>query len=55
MTPFSFMIDENGVIRAKGLVNSKGGLDLYYKELRTGKQGQDEEEAPVAQTGPRKL
>jgi len=45
VTPFSFMVDENGVVRAKGLVNTRGGLDLYYKELKTGKQ----EEQPVAQ------
>ena len=37
VTPFLFMVDENGVIRAKGLVNSKGGLDMYYRELKTGK------------------
>jgi methylamine dehydrogenase accessory protein MauD len=37
VTPFIFMVDGNGVIRAKGLVNSKGGLDLYYREMKTGK------------------
>jgi hypothetical protein len=45
VTPFSFLLDENGIIRTKGLVNSKGGLDLYYKELKTGKQ----QEQTVAQ------
>jgi methylamine dehydrogenase accessory protein MauD len=45
VTPFSFMIDENGIVRTKGLVNTRGGLDLYYKELKTGKA----EEQPVAQ------
>jgi methylamine dehydrogenase accessory protein MauD len=45
VTPFSFLLDENGVIRAKGLVNTKAGLDLYYKELKTGKQ----QEQTVAQ------
>ena len=45
VTPFSFLLDENGIIRAKGLVNSKAGLDLYYKELKTGKQ----QEQTVAQ------
>ena len=45
VTPFSFMIDENGVIRTKGLVNTKAGLDLYYKELRTGTTADE----PVAQ------
>jgi len=44
VTPFSFMLDESGVIRAKGLVNTKAGLDLYYKEMRTGKP---EEQAVV--------
>src|SRR5437763_1609469 len=29
--------DDNRIIRAKGLVNSKGGLDMYYRELKTGK------------------
>jgi methylamine dehydrogenase accessory protein MauD len=38
VTPFSFMVDEQGIIRAKGLVNTKAGIDLYYKEMRTGKQ-----------------
>jgi hypothetical protein len=37
VTPFIFMVDEVGVIRAKGLVNNKSGLDLYYRELKTGK------------------
>ena len=37
VTPFMFMLDEGGVIRAKGLVNNKGGLDIYYRELKTGK------------------
>lgn len=37
VTPFLFMVDENGIIRSKGLVNNKGGLDLYYRELKTGK------------------
>jgi hypothetical protein len=46
VTPFSFMLDESGVIRAKGLVNTKAGLDLYYKEMRTGSV---EEEPAVAQ------
>jgi methylamine dehydrogenase accessory protein MauD len=36
VTPFAFMLDESGVIRAKGLVNTKAGLDLFYKEMRTG-------------------
>lgn len=36
VTPFTFLLDENGVIRAKGLLNTKGYLDMYYKELMTG-------------------
>ncbi len=55
VTPFLFMLDENGVIRAKGLVNNKGGLDLYYRELKTGdwdkavegEDGAGQESAPV--------
>lgn len=38
VTPFLFMLDEQGVVRSKGLVNTRGGLDLYYQELKTGKQ-----------------
>ncbi len=46
VTPFMFMLDEKGIIQAKGLVNTRSGLDLYYKELKTGRQSQQE---PVAQ------
>jgi hypothetical protein len=38
VTPFMFFVDEGGIIRSKGLVNSRGGIDLYYKELRGIKQ-----------------
>lgn len=48
VTPFMFLLDENGIVRAKGLVNTKGGLDLYYKEykdFKSGKRpGQDQEQ-----------
>jgi len=48
VTPFMFLLDEKGVVRAKGLANTKSGLDLYYKELRGGGagsgQGQQEHE-----------
>ncbi len=40
VTPFITFLDENGIVRAKGLANTKSGLDLYYKELKTGKQGE---------------
>jgi methylamine dehydrogenase accessory protein MauD len=43
VTPFTFFLDADGVIRAKGLVNTKSGLDLYYKELLTGKPVEPEE------------
>jgi methylamine dehydrogenase accessory protein MauD len=36
VTPFMFLLDEGGVVRTKGLVNTRAGLDLYYKELRGG-------------------
>jgi methylamine dehydrogenase accessory protein MauD len=39
VTPFMFLLDEKGVVRAKGLANTKSGLDLYYKELRGGGAG----------------
>ncbi len=43
VTPFTFFLDAQGVIRAKGLVNTKSGLDLYYRELLTGKPVEPEE------------
>jgi methylamine dehydrogenase accessory protein MauD len=48
VTPFMFLVDENGVIRAKGLVNTKAGMDLYYKEYKDFKAGKQPEQA-VAQ------
>ncbi|MGI8589311.1 MAG: TlpA family protein disulfide reductase [Chloroflexia bacterium] len=48
VTPFSFLLDQDGIIRTKGLVNSKAGLDLYYKEFKTGKRPDTEQ--PVAQS-----
>ncbi|MEO5952272.1 MAG: TlpA disulfide reductase family protein [Chloroflexia bacterium] len=58
VTPFVFMIDESGVVRAKGLVNNKAGLDLYYRELKTGKfeaapEGEEAEEAALQEAGSR--
>lgn len=44
VTPFMFMVDEQGIVRAKGLANTRSGLDIYYKELKTGKQGPAEME-----------
>jgi hypothetical protein len=53
VTPFMFLLDEKGAVRAKGLANTKSGLDLYYKELKPGKQGptedQQQEQAVVQQ------
>src|SRR5437762_3887586 len=48
VTPFMFLLDEDGVVRAKGLVNTKGGLDLYYKEYKDFKSGKPQEQT-VAQ------
>lgn len=42
VTPFMFLLDESGVVRAKGLANSKNGLDLYYKELKNPSKGSDQ-------------
>src|SRR5438874_3329828 len=39
VTPFMFLLDEDGIVRAKGLVNTKAGLDLYYKEYKEFKTG----------------
>jgi methylamine dehydrogenase accessory protein MauD len=36
VTPFMFLLDEEGVVRTKGLANTRAGIDLYYKELRGG-------------------
>ena len=54
VTPFMFMLDENGVVKVKGLANTKAGLELYYKELRnsdvsSGKQQDQDQEQAVAQ------
>lgn len=52
VTPFMFIVDEGGTIRVKGLLNSKGGMDLYYKEykdVKAGKRpGEEEEESQEA-------
>ena len=42
VTPFLFMLDEQGVVRTKGLANTKAGIDLYYRELKTGKIEQED-------------
>jgi methylamine dehydrogenase accessory protein MauD len=44
VTPFMFLVDENSVIRQKGLVNTKAGLDLYYKEYKDFKSGKKPEQ-----------
>jgi methylamine dehydrogenase accessory protein MauD len=44
VTPFMFLLDENGIIRQKGLVNTKAGLDLYYKEYKDFKSGKKPEQ-----------
>jgi methylamine dehydrogenase accessory protein MauD len=43
VTPFMFFVDERGIVRSKGLVNSRGGIDLYYRELKGIKQEEPEE------------
>jgi len=42
VTPFMFLLDESGVVRAKGLANTKAGLDLYYKELKNAGKESDQ-------------
>jgi methylamine dehydrogenase accessory protein MauD len=49
VTPFMFFVDENGIIRTKGLVNTKAGVDLYYKELKTGKYPEPDQDQIVPQ------
>ena len=48
VTPFMFLVDESGVVRVKGLVNTKAGMDLYYKEIKDIKSGKQPEQT-VAQ------
>ncbi len=48
VTPFMFLIDESGVVKVKGLVNTKAGMDLYYKEFKDIKSGKQPEQT-VAQ------
>jgi methylamine dehydrogenase accessory protein MauD len=48
VTPFMFLVDESGVVKVKGLVNTKAGMDLYYKEFKDIKAGKQPEQ-PVAQ------
>ncbi|MDQ3707599.1 MAG: redoxin domain-containing protein [Chloroflexota bacterium] len=33
VTPFLFFLDEQGIVRAKGLANTRDALDMYYKQL----------------------
>jgi thiol-disulfide isomerase/thioredoxin len=40
VTPFLFFLDEQGVIRAKGLANTRDAVDLYYNRLRSTVQGE---------------
>ncbi|MEA2575970.1 MAG: hypothetical protein QOH93_3268 [Chloroflexia bacterium] len=34
VTPFLFFLDEQGIVRAKGLANTRDALDLYYSQIR---------------------
>jgi methylamine dehydrogenase accessory protein MauD len=38
VTPFLFFLDEQGIVRAKGLANTRGALDMYYNQLRSARQ-----------------
>lgn len=47
VTPFCFVLNSDGIVGAKGLVNTRSGLDLYLKEMRTGKiPSLDDEQEP---------
>jgi methylamine dehydrogenase accessory protein MauD len=35
VTPFLFFLDERGIVRAKGLANTRDALDMYYNRLRS--------------------
>ena len=48
VTPFMFLVDESGIVRTKGLVNTKAGMDLYYKEFKDFKAGKVPEQPAVA-------
>jgi len=43
VTPFMFLVDESGIVKVKGLVNTKSGMDLYYKEYKDIKSGKQPE------------
>ncbi|HEX8229097.1 MAG TPA: TlpA disulfide reductase family protein [Chloroflexia bacterium] len=38
VTPFLFFLDEQGIVRAKGLANTRGALDMYYKQLTSARE-----------------
>lgn len=56
VTPFAFLIDADGVIRAKGLANNRSHLDMlleqaakgYERPARNGRNGASEQEQAVA-------
>ena len=52
VTPFMFLLDEDGVVRAKGLVNTKAGMDLYYKEYKDFKSGKQPGQGPEPEPEP---
>ena len=57
VTPFAFLIDGDGVIRAKGLANNREHLEMLLRMARghadetagPGRNGASVEEEPVAQ------
>ena len=34
VTPFLFFLDEQGIVRARGLANTRGALHMYYEQLQ---------------------
>ncbi|HEX8600775.1 MAG TPA: TlpA disulfide reductase family protein [Chloroflexia bacterium] len=47
VTPFLFFLDEQGIVKAKGLANTRDALDLYYNRLRASRH----DEAAMQATG----
>lgn len=53
VTPFAFLIGGDGIVRAKGLVNSRQGLELLWRSDRIGQNGSKEANNEMATPGAR--
>jgi hypothetical protein len=53
VTPFAFLIDENGVVRSKGIVSSKKHLGFVLEGRRDEKDSHEEPESDGAEASER--